>query len=90
LTWSRRTRLSKNFSSGNVPLGETTESYEDVSHEQHVHDGEADDHRPRPATASYTSAQQVTDFGSNQATVYVRVYQISSIVGRGYPAQGSL
>lgn len=39
---------------------------------------------------TYTSAQQVTDFGSNQATVYVRVYQISAVVGRGFACQGAI
>lgn len=39
---------------------------------------------------TYTSAQQVTDFGSNQATVYVRVYQISAVVGRGFALQGTI
>lgn len=35
------------------------------------------------ATVSYTSAQQVTDFGSNQATIYFKVYQKSAQYGRG-------
>lgn len=33
----------------------------------------------------YSSADQVTDFGSNQSTLYLKVYQLSSAVGRGYP-----
>jgi hypothetical protein len=33
----------------------------------------------------YTSAQQTTDFGGNQTTVYGRVYQNSASVGRGFP-----
>ena len=27
---------------------------------------------------TYTSTQQVTDFGSNQATIYCKIYQMSS------------
>lgn len=42
------------------------------------------------ATATYTSAQQVTDFGSNQATLYVKVYKISAAVGRGHPLTTSI
>ena len=38
---------------------------------------------------AYTSAQQVTDFGSNQATVYTRSYTRSAIVGRGHYLQAS-
>lgn len=33
----------------------------------------------------YSSANQVTDFGSNQAAVTIKVYQKSAIVARGYP-----
>lgn len=35
---------------------------------------------------SYTAAMQVTDFGSIQETVRVRIYQYSAVVGRGVPA----
>jgi hypothetical protein len=27
----------------------------------------------------------VADFGANQATLYLKVYQMSSVIGRGYP-----
>jgi hypothetical protein len=40
--------------------------------------------------ATYTSADQVTDFGSNQATLYLKVYQLSANVGRGYPLTQSI
>lgn len=35
-------------------------------------------------TTIYTSAQQVTDFGSAQASILVNVYQMSAAVGRGF------
>lgn len=38
----------------------------------------------------YDDADQVTDWGSVQPTVYVRVYQISATIGRGYPLQGTI
>lgn len=41
-------------------------------------------------TTSYTSAQQVTDFGGNQSTIYVKVYQVSATVGRGYALTGTI
>jgi hypothetical protein len=41
-------------------------------------------------TTSYTSAQQVADFGSNQAAVYLRIYQNSATVGRGYKLEGTV
>jgi hypothetical protein len=39
---------------------------------------------------AYTSAQQVTDFGSNQAKLYVKVYQLTEHVGRGKPLTTSI
>lgn len=39
-------------------------------------------------TATYTAAQQTTDYGGTQATVYVVAYQSSSRVGRGYAGTG--
>jgi hypothetical protein len=38
----------------------------------------------------YTSAQQTSDFGSPQASITVKVYQISSRVGPGYPATATV
>lgn len=35
---------------------------------------------------TYAAADQITDFGSVQSVVYVRVFQISATVGRGYAA----
>ena len=42
------------------------------------------------AATTYTSAQQTTDFGSEQSTIYVKAYQNSAVVGAGYPVIGSL
>ena len=77
-------------SSVDVPIGEASESYE-----VEIYDGSGYATVKRTLTAStpaaaYTSAQQVTDFGANQATLYVRVYQISATVGRGYPLTTSI
>lgn len=38
----------------------------------------------------YTSAEQITDFGSNQSTVYLRIYQKNTVFGRGYKLEGSV
>ena len=35
-------------------------------------------------TVSYSAANQVTDFGSTQSSLNVKIYQLSSYVGRGY------
>lgn len=35
-------------------------------------------------TATYSIANQITDFGLDVTTIYLRVYQLSSLVGRGF------
>jgi hypothetical protein len=42
------------------------------------------------AAAAYSSGDQVADFGSNQATLYLKLYQVSATVGRGYPLTTSI
>jgi len=42
------------------------------------------------STAVYTAAQQTADFGSAQASVNVKIYQLSDIRGRGWPAEGAI
>jgi len=36
-----------------------------------------------------TRDQQIADFGSQQSTVYADIFQISAVVGRGYPLRGA-
>lgn len=88
LTWKRRTRLAPRFVGTlgiNVPLGEAAESYE-----VEVYSSAAFTTLKRTiaglssATATYTSAQQVADFGTNQSVMYLKIYQLSATVGRGY------
>lgn len=42
------------------------------------------------ASVEYTEADQITDFGSAQPSVTVRVYGIHEIKGRGYPAEATI
>ena len=92
LTWIRRTRVGDAWRDYvDATLSEATESYE-----VEIYSSGAYTTIKRTltglssATATYTSAQQVTDFGSNQATLYVKIYQISAVVGRGYPLTTSI
>jgi len=89
INWIRRGRIQWDWSNFvEVPIGEDSESYDvDILN--------ASDVVLRTLTATtntvtYTSAQQVTDFGSAQASIRVRVYQISATVGRGFAASGTL
>lgn len=91
LTWDRRTRMSENALTGLFPLGETTEAYE-----VEIYSSSAFTTVKRVIqayagrTAVYTSAQQITDFGSNQTTLYARVYQLSDSVGRGHELEATI
>lgn len=85
ITWVRRTRLGGAWQDNvDIPLNETTEAYEvDIMNGGNVVRTLTGIISP---TASYTAAQQTTDFGSPQSSVSVKIYQMSNIIGRGYPA----
>lgn len=90
ITWIRRTRIGGELTDGgDVPLGETVESYE-----IDVYDGSDVIRTLTSSTNSvtYTAAQQSasTDFGSVQSSVDVIVYQISSVVGRGFGTEATV
>lgn len=91
LAWLRRTRVGGEWRDNvDAMLGETSEAYQvDI-----FADGTYTNvKRTLTATApacTYASADQVTDFGVNQTTLYLKVYQISATVGRGYPLTQSL
>lgn len=84
IDWVRRTRISGASdwnTTVDVAIGETTEEYE-----VDIMDGAAVARSITgltTPTTTYTAAQQVTDFGSTQSSLVVRIYQISSVVGRG-------
>lgn len=88
-TFTRRSRLSTSWWTTGVesPVGETSESYEiDVMSGSTVK-------RTISVTSpsfSYSAADQTTDFGSAQASIAFRIYQLSSVVGRGYVSEVTL
>lgn len=92
LEWVRRTRVGGEWRDYvDATLGEASEAYE-----VEIYDGAGYATLKRTISglttpaATYSSANQVTDFGSNQATLYVKVYQLSANVGRGYPLTTSI
>jgi Putative phage tail protein len=90
LVWDRRDRRAGDRTDyANFPLSEVTERYETEIRNA----GDTATLRTINSTTPlvrYTAAQQVTDFGSVQATVRVRVYQISALLGRGYVGAATL
>lgn len=83
MSWVRRTRTGgDNWELPDVPLGEESESYE-----VDILDG-ADVKRTLQSsspTASYSSGDQIADFGSVQSAVSVKIYQTNVVFGRGAP-----
>lgn len=89
IRWVRRTRLGGEWRDGvDVPLNEQSELY----HVQ-IMNGAAVARTVEGITTPelvYTAAQQVTDFGTAQASISVKIYQVSAIVGRGVPGIATL
>ncbi|HWJ40618.1 MAG TPA: phage tail protein, partial [Candidatus Limnocylindrales bacterium] len=83
-TWIRRTRIGGDWLDGigTVPVSEDAESYQvDVMNGSTVVRTISGLSSP---TASYSAADQTTDFGSPQASVSLRIYQMSAQIGRGF------
>ncbi|MEP3049280.1 MAG: hypothetical protein ABJL55_09780, partial [Roseibium sp.] len=89
VTWIRRTRKDGTWAdSTDVPLNEDAELYDlEVLNGSTVVRTAAG--LTSPAYA-YSVADQITDFGSAQVSVSIRIYQISGIVGRGTPEEKTL
>lgn len=89
ITFTRRSRLSSSWWATGVaaPLGETAEAYE-----IDVMSGATVKRTITSATpsATYSAANQAADFGSAQASITLRIYQLSAVVGRGYPLEVTL
>jgi hypothetical protein len=88
ISWVRRTRIGGDTWDGiDVPLGEENERYE-----IDILDG-SDVVRTLTATspaATYTAADQTTDFGAPQSTIALRIHQLSATRGRGTPREAVL
>lgn len=82
ISWIRRARIDGQWRDRvDVSLGEVAELYEvDIMNGGDVVRTISGLTSPQ---ANYSAAQQTTDFGSTQASVAVRIYQISEVVGRG-------
>lgn len=81
IEFKRRTRFNGGWVDNiDVPLNEASESYT-----LRIMNGTTVKRtfNLTSPSATYTSAQQITDFGSNQATVSVQVWQNSAVVGAG-------
>lgn len=88
IEWIRRDRLGQELQEIDLPMSEGVQSYE-----VDVYDGTVVVRTLVSSTTSvtYTSAQQAADFGSPVPdSIQVGVYQLSSVVGRGYEGGGMI
>lgn len=99
--WTRRARIGPEWRDySDASLGEATEAYEMEIWTSgfaalkrtltSTATGAGSVITPSTQSFAYKSADQVTDFGSNQSTIYYRVYQLSDTVGRGFVLQGTI
>jgi hypothetical protein len=87
-SWHRRKRGVMPASwDVDVPLGEESEAYElkILSGASVVRTLSAS-----APSALYASADEIADFGGAQSSFDIRLYQMSAIVGRGFPAAATL
>lgn len=89
VSWMRRDRLQLDYVPGEPTL--MSEQIEDYEVDILTSTGEV----RRTISSSveniaYSVDQQITDFGSVQASIIVRIYQISVAVGRGHGTQASI
>lgn len=91
LSWVRRTRgVAEWRDNVDAPLNEASEQYQVDIFSSASYTTLKRTLTVSTASATYSAADQTADFGSAQATLYLRIYQISATVGRGQPLQQSI
>lgn len=91
VTWIPRTRLGGEWRDGmDAVLSEASESYVVEIWNSTYTTLKRTVSGLTSASCPYSSADQFTDFGDIQSTLYLKVYQVSAIVGRGYALTGSV
>jgi hypothetical protein len=86
MTWIRRSRTDGEWRDlVDAGLSETTEAYEIDIYSDNTFTVVKRTIAVTTPSCTYTTAQQTADFGAVQTTIYVKLYQLSSVVGRGYP-----
>jgi len=102
ISWERRTRLGGNMQdgTGEVALAETAEQYEAYILDSAFSGDPSRGTQPTNyrrmysltvPSFTYSAAEQTADsFTSSTDTLYVAIYQLSGVVGRGFPATRSI
>lgn len=90
ISWTRRSRFGAWRDYIDAPLGESSESYTAEVYSDSAFTTLVRSISSTTQSFTYTSAQQVDDFGSDQGTLYLKIYQNSATVGAGYAASATL
>jgi hypothetical protein len=92
ITWVRRSRTDTAWrnNTGQVQLGEDQEAYEVDVLDPDTREVIRTVTGLTSPTMVYDASQQVEDHGEVPESVLVRVYQISSVVGRGWPVEAEV
>ncbi len=78
------------FSGVSTPIGEAIESYDFEIWDATFSTLKRTFSKLTSPTVSWTKAQQISDFGSEQEDVFCQWYPLSGAVGRGHVLQGSI
>lgn len=92
LSWQRRTRLAVRHGGPGgsyVPLGEVVEAYEVDVYADDTFAAVVRTIAAGSETASYTAAEQTADGLTPGDPIYARIYQLSAVVGRGFPLEAT-
>ena len=91
IKWIRRSRINGEWTNGmDVSLGEQVEKYDVEIYSDSMYNNVKRIVNVGSQECLYSSENQIEDFGSNQTTLYVRIYQISDLVGRGFVKEKEL
>lgn len=91
VTWFRRTRVGGEWKDYvDAPISETSELYEAEIWNSTFTTLKRTITGITTQSFVWTAAQQITDFLVEQQSIYVKIFQISEKVGRGYPSQQSM
>lgn len=88
ISFIRRSRIDDDsWTPVDAPLGEENEAYEiDILKNGNVQSVL----RGNSSSIIYSSANELHDFGAAQSLIHIRIYQMSAIMGRGFPLAATL
>lgn len=89
VNWQKRTRIGGS-SWNTTPLGEASELYDVEIYDSTFATLKRTKADLTSPTMSYPATEQVTDFGVKQDTLYLKIYQKGSVVGRGFAFSGAV